>query len=139
MGQPGGVLFSRAQLMKRLVWDIFPHDFGEISHAQEHLGLLPDSDEGMHSEHDASDTRVNRAAVLRPALEVLARCTAEVSVVYLMSLAQGPACTDPGMSEEDAYRGLVEQTAVAVYFSSYAIIAHLLDTGVLEYGRKIRA
>jgi hypothetical protein len=131
MGHETGQLDIRPLILKRMIWDIFPHEWDAVKEAQCRLGLVPDTEEGMEFGHGESDTRINRAAPMSHTLKVLSSYAAEVVSAY--------ACD--GVNEEDIpdgfSDGFLRQNAAIIFDSTYAILAHLLDTGVLEYGKKV--
>jgi hypothetical protein len=133
------LLDPRPLLLKRMIWDIFPHDPDLIRVAQAGLGLVPDGDEGLDVEHEMSDARIRRAAPLAETLRTLSGYAAEVIRQYLI------ACMDARAFEEgpsveipvEFLDGLAEQNADIIFDSAYAILASLLESGVLVYGREV--
>lgn len=129
-------LDMRPLLLKRFVWDVFPHDIDAVREAQQNLGLVPDGEGGMEIEHDASDTRVLRVAPLRSTLRTLSGLVAEVVGLNIMTFIREEA------EELEIPEGFTEsfanQNSEIIYESSYAILCHLMDTGVLSYGEKVR-
>lgn len=134
MEQQPETLDPRPLVLKRFAWDVFPHDFEVVREVQVALGLVPDGDSGMEVEHAKSDTRVNRAAPMKSALRALSGYAAEVVGQYML------AClTDPDSEVPERFiEGFARQNSVIIYESTFAILCHLLDTGVLEYGEKVR-
>lgn len=137
------LLDMRPLLLKRFVWDIFPHDDIEvIGEAQRQLGLVPDHDDGLDVEHEASDTRLNRVAPLSNALRTLSALAAEVIGAYVETCDEhDETCAEHDETEVPAESLEVfnRQNAEIINDAAYAIICHLMDTGVLEYGKKVRA
>lgn len=130
-------LDPRPLLLKRMVWDVFPHEADVVREVQTRLGLVPDGDDGLEVEHRASDTRINRVAPLGSALEQLSGYAAEVMGQYLVAVVE--AHTD-GEAEipEGFHEAFATQNQEVIYDASYAIICHLMDTGILAYGEKVR-
>jgi hypothetical protein len=130
-------LDPRPLLLKRLVWDVFPHDADVVKEIQTRLGLVPDGDDGLEVEHRASDTRINRVAPLGDTLETLSGYAAEVMGQYLVAVLEhhtdGEVETPEGFHEAFA-----QQNGEIIYDSTYAIICHLMDKGILVYGPKVR-
>lgn len=131
-------LDPRPLLLKRFVWDIFPHQADLVRDAQGKLGLVPDHADGIEVEHDASDTRINRVAPLISVLETLSGYAAEVVGLYLLAMFEG-AADDQDFEVPDGFREtFARQNGEVIFDSTYAILCHLLDTGVLAYGEKVR-
>jgi hypothetical protein len=130
-------LDPRPLLLKRMVWDVFPHDADVVREVQSRLGLVPDGAEGLEVEHRASDTRINRVAPLGNALETLSGYAAEVMGQYLVAVLESHSDDEVELPEgfHDAF---ATQNSEIIYDSTYAIICHLMDTGVLAYGPKVR-
>jgi len=132
-------LDPRPLVLKRLVWDIFPHDHEIIREAQKRLGLVPDADGGLEVEHEASDTRINLAAPLAKALGMMSGYAAEVMGQHLIAVLESNA---EGGEVAELPEGFIEafsrQNSEIIYDSAYAIISHFMDTGVLVYGPKVR-
>ena len=126
----------RPLLLKRFVWDIFPHDFDAIREVQQQLGLVPDGAEGAKVEHELSDKRLNRVGPLDSTLRTLSDVAAEVVGRSVLA----PVAANSGELEvpDGFYESFRRQNGEIIRDSALAIIAHLLDTGVLEYGQKVR-
>ena len=130
-------LDPRPLMLKRFVWDIFPHDEELVREAQVLLGLVPDHEDGLEMEHAASDTRLNRVAPLSAVLEVLSGYAAEVVGLFLLSMLG--SATDVDLDLPEGFREtFTRQNSEIILDSTCAIVAHLMDTGVLAYGEKVR-
>jgi hypothetical protein len=127
----------RPLVLKRLAWDVFPHDYDAIREVQGRLGLVPDDDEGMDVEHAASDARVNRIAPLQETLDVLSEFAGEVLAHYMLLTVSAEAGDGVEVPQEiiDVFQ---EQNAEVLSEGVSAIVSHLMDTGILEYGAKIK-
>lgn len=124
-------------ILKRMTWDIFPHDPDLIRAAQAQLGLVPDTPDGLDVEHDASDTRLNNLNPLSDVLRTLSASAARVAGRYLITSACQQAGT--GIDLPDGFHeSFAAQNEELIYDASYAIIAHLMDTGVLAWGEEAR-
>lgn len=130
-------LDPRPPLLKRMVWDIFPHDAEIVQEVQKRLGLVPDSEDGLEVEHRASDTRINRVAPLTGTLETLSGYAAEVMGQYLVSVLETTAGQEVELPE-GFHDSFGRQNAEVINSATYAILCHLMDTGVLAYGPKVR-
>lgn len=126
------LLDPRPLLIKRLIWDVFPHDTDLVREVQEKLGLVPDDIDGLAVEHDASDTRINRAAPLDPALRVMSQIVSEVVSLYVLAGLEHADVPD------DFQETFGQQNVYIIYEGVHAIVCHLLDTGALAYGEKVR-
>jgi hypothetical protein len=131
-------LDPRPLVIKRMVWDIFPHDYDLIREVQGKLGLVPDHDEGLDVEHAASDTRVNKIVPLQETIDILSGFAGEVLAQYLVlcikAQTENPDIEVPG----DVIEAFEVQNAEVLSEGVFAIVSHLMDTGVLAYGEKIR-
>lgn len=138
MGHETGQLDMRPLLMKRFVWDTFPHDFDVITQVQRQLGLVPDGEDGMEVEHEASDVRINRVAPLSLTLRTLSGVGASVVALYVLAQMQARLAPDEEMEIPEGFvEGFTAQNAEVIYDSTYAILCHLMDTGVIAYGAKL--
>lgn len=126
---------ARPLLMKQLTWDILPHDARRIRAVQARLGLPPDTCDGAEFEHDRSDIRLGAAVPLEPALELLSGMAAEVFTAYLANILEDDD-GDPGITAQAAAAFTAEVTPL-VCDSALALIALLLDSGVLAYSQGI--
>lgn len=129
-------LDPRPLLLKRMIWDVYPHCEEDIREAQSALGLVPDGDDGMSAEHDASDVRMLRVQALDRPLQYLSAMAAEVVGPYLIHLAE----TDAGETlnvPDGFYEGFAGQNGTIIFAACKAIIGHLMDTDVLTYGKRV--
>lgn len=128
----------RPLLLRRFAWDIFPHDFDLLKEIQGKLGLVPDDDDGMEVEHAASDIRINRVAPLSDTLQTLSGIAAEVMAQYLCVCVEDDADEEDIHIPGDVIVAFETQNTEVINDGATAIISHLLDTGVLVYGPKVR-
>lgn len=132
-------LDPRPLMLKRMVWDIFPHDTDVVREVQRQLGLVPDQPDGLEMEHDASDTRINRVAPMSKALETLSEYAAGVIGYYLLAVLEASADDGDDIEVPEGFlKSMYHQNSEIIFESAYAIISHLMDTGVLAYGEKVR-
>lgn len=127
----------RPLILRRFIWDIFPHDYDVIREVQGNLGLVPDHDDGMDVEHHASDKRIGKALPLEDTLDVLSEYAAEVLTQYMVESVREHAGGDFEVPDE-VREGFEAQNAEILSEGLFAVIAHLMDTGVLVYGPKIQ-
>lgn len=133
-GQPD----MRALLLRKLAWDVFPHDNDIVREVQQQLGLVPSDEDGLDFEHDQSDTRINRLAPLAPALRNLSRLAAEVTGLYMIFVMEAHADAELEIPEE-FLEGFTQQNTEIIFESVHSILCHLLDVGALAYGEKVSA
>lgn len=128
---PAEVINLKPLLLKKFVWDIFPHD-ADIQAVLLSLGLLPDGDEGEKVERAASDARLRKVAPMYKALEILSRIMGEAMTAYLMHLLEenGGALAE---MPEGFREVMTNQNAEVIYSGSIAMIAHMIDYDVLTY------
>jgi hypothetical protein len=129
-------LDPRPLILKRMIWDVFPHEPEIVREVQNQLGLVPDGDEGLEVEHERSDERCTRAMPLQEIIDTLSGIAAEAVGFYMISLVQ--AQTDEEISVHESFlKAYAKQNTEIISDGTFAIIAHLLDTGVLEYGKAV--
>jgi hypothetical protein len=130
-----GVLDPRPLLLKKFIWDIFPHD-ADIADVQHRLGLMVDTEDGMEVDHRASDLRIARIKPLCEGTSALSGYLAEVMGVYLVTQLEEMSGPE-GVEIPDGFiDGLADQNHEIIYLGGLALIAHMLDIGVLQYGEK---
>lgn len=125
------VINLKPLLLKRFVWDIFPHK-ADIQAVYQSLGLMPDGEEGTKIEHAASDDRLAKVAPMYKALEILSRIMGEAITAYLLHLLEenGGALSEmPEWFRET----MNNQNAEVIYSGSIAMIAHMIDYDVLAF------
>lgn len=130
-------LDPRPLILKKMIWDVFPHD-ADISDAQKRLGLSVDSADGLEIEHRASDTRLLRVEPLTQVAAILSGYIAEVMGVYLVTTLEQET-GEPVETPEGFLEAFAAQNHEVLYLGSTALISHLMDVGVLEYGKKVLA
>lgn len=126
----------RPYIIRNFIWDMFPHNM-DMAKIQASMGLVPSDDDGLDVEHEQSDTRGNRAAPLASTLTKLSGYAAEVAgelAVAYMENKHGEAFNPPPGFKE----AFAQQNAQIIDVATSAIFAHLLDTGVIEYGKALR-
>lgn len=122
-------------ILKRFTWDICSHDPGIVRAVQAQLGLTPDTPGGSSVEHAASDTRLNALNPLDGTLRTLSASAARVAGRWLIASVAGRGDGDLPDGFDESFRAQNEEI---VYGASCAIIAHLMDTGVLAWGEKAK-
>jgi hypothetical protein len=126
---------GRPLFLKRMIWDIFPHD-ADITEVQRRLGLLPDQPDGLEMAHAESDARIDTVRPLIRASSMLSAYIAEVVGVYLVMTMEGQAGRKLELPD-GFYESFAEQNQEAIFLGSMALIAHMIDAGVLTYASDI--
>lgn len=128
---PAEVINLKPLLLKKFVWDIFPHD-ADIQAVLLSLGLMPDGEEGQKIEHAASDERLRKVAPMYKALKILSGIMGEAMTAYLMHLLEenGGALAEMPEGFRDV---MTAQNGEVIYAGSIAMIAHMIDYEVLTY------
>lgn len=113
-------------LQRRLVFDMMPCSSSQG--AINTLGLNPSSPEGAKIEHMASHARMDKLAPVIGPIHVYAALIAEIWMkVFLASVPEGSV---PEEMKPQIYATQMEKIIEA----SSAIIANMLDSGMLAYG-----
>ena len=115
-------------LLRRLTWDTMPCD--EVADLLTALGLTHGTDEGMHLDHADSHHRMAQVFPLEPYF----RRFAEILGVVLATAMTQRAGVELG--EESIL--FAEQNAEVVLAATRAVVAQFVETGVLEYGSRVR-
>lgn len=131
--EPEGILDEgpvdiTAVLLRRLTWDTMPCD--EVADLLPALGLTQGTEEGMNHDHAESH---HRTAQVYP-IEVYFRRLADILGVIMATAMTQRAGVDLG---EESVK-FAEQNAEVILAGSRAIVAQLVDTGVLTYGPQVR-
>lgn len=121
----------RTRFLGGIIHDVFPDEATNesIIRAQSNLGLVPSSPDGISIEHKDSAKRINRVKVLAPALDALAVITSEAVSEYVIQQVES---TDVPVDQLRSV--LVPQNAQVIAVGAQAIIANLIEQGILTFG-----
>lgn len=121
---------ARPRYLRSLLFDIYPYEVPDdaIRAAQASLQLVPSSAEGVKIERDQSVKRMMATKPLADPLAALSVWSAEAVTQYVID-----QIADPDAPVDRIREVLVTQNAQVIGISVQSIIAHLLETGVLEY------
>lgn len=126
---------ARPLFLKRIIWDVFPHD-ADIAEVQRRLGLVPDQPDGLEMAHKESDARIAKVAPLIKAASLLTHYIAEVMGVYLVMGLEAHHGTRVELPE-GFYESFAEQNQETIFLGGMALIAHMIDAEVLTYDKDI--
>jgi hypothetical protein len=127
---------ARPLFLKRMIWDIFSHD-SDIAEVQRRLGLVPDQPDGLEMAHAESDARIAMIQPLIRPSSLLTHYIAEVMGVYLVMSLEAHAGRSVELPD-DFYESFAEQNQETIFLGSMALIAHMMDAGVLAYASDIK-
>lgn len=121
-----GVLevISPEMLAKRLLWDVAPCNM--VEQVRDLLGYSPASSDVEDMEHSESHLRLAAASVAYPIVAEMAKHAAQ-GIVGSMIVGSGDDI--PDAVREDT----IEKIEPVILMSSFAIIAELLDVGILHF------
>lgn len=108
--------------IRRLVWDSLPHS--KVAEYLPMYNLMPGSEEGHEMEHRDSHRRIEK---LNPIAEILSATTRLTGTVLGKAILEFKGITDPDLTES-----AVQAYTTAVHAGSVAILATLLDEGLIE-------
>jgi hypothetical protein len=132
-GEESGEEVDLTQLwLRRIAWDVIP--CADAPSVQASLGLVPSDPEAAENEHRASHARMALASPLEPAIDQFAGAVSQVLSRYLVDMfgTQVKESITPELMDK-----LVRQNTEIVRVGSMAVLAQLIDTGVLGYTEKI--
>ena len=112
-------------LTRRLAWDTLPCD--EVKGIMPALGMTPSSDEGFEIEHDESHRRI---AVVYPLETILVQSAGVLGKILSRAMSDAAGVTE---SLGDGMGSFAEQNAEVALASARAVIALLMDEGVIMY------
>jgi hypothetical protein len=117
-------LYTPQMLTKRLLWDIVP--CGEVEALIPLMNLTPDSPDVSEMEHEASHDRIDQLAPLREMLALL--------IPLVSGITASAMLVNSGNSvDADTAAVLQRHHSVVVRAGVVAIIANLLDMGIISY------
>jgi hypothetical protein len=117
-------LYTPQMLTKRLLWDIVP--CGEVEGLIPLMHLTPDSPDVSEMEHQASHDRIDQLAPLREMLALL--------IPLVSGITASAMLVNSGNSvDADTAAVLQRHHSVVVRAGVVAIIANLLDMGIISY------
>ena len=112
-------------LTRRYAWDTLPCD--AVEDIMPALGLPPSSDEGADIEHAESHRRV---AMVYPLETFLVQSSGVLGKILARAMSDAAGVTD---NLGDGMTPFAEQNAEVVLASARAVIAQLMDEGILMY------
>jgi hypothetical protein len=122
-------LYTPQMLTKRLAWDIVP--CGEVEGLIPLMGLTPDSKDVSDMEHAASHDRID---ALTPLKEMLALLIPIVSGITASAML-----VNSGKSVDEETAALLQRHhSVVVRAGVVAVLANLLDMGIIEYANGVQ-
>lgn len=110
---------------RNMVWDLLPCDQANIFLPK--MGLTAASEEGFETEHAASHRRINR---LLPMADVLSVTTGIAGQIVGRAILDSQG-EDVGTGEDHPH---LEHYSAVIHQGAVAIIANLIDQGVLRIG-----
>jgi hypothetical protein len=117
----------------RLLWDLLEHD--EVRGWMSKLGLVPPSEEGLEMDHVACHKRAALVQPLSPLISAFAAMASEIQTAYIIDAAGDMLAEDEREDAEEMYSDVVFRHMQS---ASLAIIAELLQEGVLAYGPEVK-
>lgn len=122
--EPQVTLYSPQMLAKRLLWDIVPCD--AVAVMVPLMNLLPSSEEVDEMEHQASHERMENVRQLMPLIETLTPLVSGITASAML--------VNSGVNADaELALALKKQHSQVVRASSIAILANLLDMGIITY------
>lgn len=127
------VLDPRPHVLKKLIWDVFPH-CADIAGAQRRLGLVPDTEDGMEFDHADADVRLSRVEPLEDTASVLTHYIAEVMGVYMLMSVEASTGEEMPELPDGFTEAFAAQNHEIIYLGALSLISHLMDEEILVYG-----
>lgn len=126
---------ARPLTVSNLIWDIMPAKTRgyTIQKVQERLGLHPSDVEGLEVENRLSEARKQAIVPIAPVIMQLSGWSAEVVMAKNLCELEESAGM-PVIVPDEVKSAVWTQTATQIVTTSAAIIAHLLETGVIKLG-----
>lgn len=121
---PQVALFTPQMLTKRLLWDIAPCE--DVETLIPLIGLTPDSRDVSEMEHQASHERIYQLAPLREMLALLLPLVSGITASAMLVNSGNPV-------DEEAAEILKRHHSVVVRAGVVAVLANLLDMGIISY------
>lgn len=122
-------MYTPQMLVKRLLWDIVP--CGDVKKILPLMNLTPDSDEVSEMEHRASHERLNEIEPMGELLDLLLPLVSGITASAML--------VNSGASVDEETAALLQRHhSVVVRAGVVAVIANLLDMGILEYGNGVQ-
>jgi hypothetical protein len=117
-------LYTPQMLTKRLAWDIVP--CSEVERLIPLMGLTPDSPDVSDMEHRASHDRIDALEPMREMLALLIPIVSGVTASAMLVNSGNPV-------DEETAAVLQRHHSVVVRAGVVAILANLLDMGIISY------
>lgn len=122
--EPQVVLYSPQMLVKRLLWDIVPCP--SVSEMLPLMGLIPDSADVAEMEHVASHQRLQNLEPMSGLLEILVPLVSGITASAML-------VNSGNQVDEETALGLQHHHSRVVRSAVYAVLANLLDMGLISY------
>ncbi|MFF1701302.1 hypothetical protein [Streptomyces sp. NPDC058252] len=127
--EPGVALYTPQMLVKRLLWDIIPCP--DVDKMLPLMKLTPDSEEVREMEHRASHERLQEIMPLKDMLDLLTPLVSGITASAML--------VNSGIqADEETAVALQRHHSQVVRASLVAVIANLLDMGIIEYGNGVQ-
>jgi hypothetical protein len=120
--------------LRKFSWDII--QCSEVQEMQRKIGLVPTDQESAELEHIESHTRMKMVGPLEPAIDDFAGLVSKVLSAYLIEIASEGVKSQVSDATSEK---LVKQNAEILRIGTLAIVATLMDTGVIGYTERIFA
>lgn len=121
---PQVAMYTPQMLVKRLLWDIIPCP--DVDKMIPLMKLTPDSDEVSEMEHRASHERLAEVMPLKDMLDLLTPLVSGITASAML--------VNSGIqADEETAVALQRHHSQVVRASLFAVIANLLDLGIIEY------
>jgi hypothetical protein len=127
-GDLGPRLLTREMLAARILWDVIPCDM--VDGVSRYMGLPPSSDDVREMDHEQAHERLAQVGTLAPVMAELAM-HATKSVVAGTIYGSHEDSGTPLMELKDREE-MNERTFPMIYQSVAAVIAELVDVGILH-------
>jgi hypothetical protein len=123
------VAYTPQMLVKRLLWDIIPCP--DVDKMIPLMKLTPDSEEVSEMEHRASHERLQEVLPLKDMLDLLTPLVSGITASAML--------VNSGIqADEETAVALQRHHSQVVRASLVAVLANLLDMGIIEYGNGVQ-
>lgn len=118
--------------LRKFSWDII--QCADVQNMQKTIGLTPTDQESAELEHLESHRRMARVSALEPVVDDWSSLVAKVLTAYLLDISSESI---KAQVTEEVNIKLTRQNAEVLRIGTLAIVASLLETGVIGYTEKV--